>query len=200
MKSLIIIPSIFEAEQIETKSKYQEYNEISDKLLFAISGIAKTGLKITAEIVQKKEIKAIILLGMCGDLTNENRTGNAYIINKVTNKKSDLNIDNNSIGFFQNIFGRSDLVTVNKGVFTKTRKTNLYRYAKLVDMETFYYALLSKELNVDFNAIRVISDDCTSDIKEHFKGSKQNTTELKNLKKAQTVIKDIFNSIVKHLS
>lgn len=212
MKTLIIIPTIFEAEKLSVKTRLREITRISDKLLLTISGIAKSGIKTVRDIVPKEHIDKIILIGMCGDLTEHKRIGNIYIINSVTNKELTININNDLIinklikdipkandGAIKNTEFAS-LLTVNKPVFSDTRRSNLSKYAQLVDMETFHYTQLSKDLGIEFNSIRVVSDDCSNDLKNYFKGIEKDTTQGAGLKKAQFIIKDLFDSIVKQLS
>jgi nucleoside phosphorylase len=90
MKTLIIIPSIFEAEKLPVKTKFHEFTKISENLLLTISGIAKSGLKTIKDIVPKENISKMILIGMCGDLTDDNRIGDTCIIIVCKNKELTL--------------------------------------------------------------------------------------------------------------
>ncbi len=209
MKTLVIIPSIFEAKLIAVKPILHEYIKVSDKLLLTISGIGNSGIKTVKEIVKKETVKDLVLIGMCGNLSEKERMGQSYVVDSVTNKKLILPLDkknNELIKSFLDSHNKltphtkpADLITVNKPVQTAERRSDLSKFAELVDMETFHYAELCKDMNLRLSAIRVVSDNCNTDLKEYFKGKEKNTIEVKRLKKAQVTIESIFNSIVKQL-
>ncbi|MEI6093612.1 MAG: hypothetical protein WCQ47_08050 [bacterium] len=201
MNKLILIPTEFEASCIVNNMRRGDFKYLKDgkdKVILSICGIGLTSLKSIDEIRSKEIIQKIIVVGMAGDLTNENRLCNTYIIKTVTNKKEVINLkghDNEQIKGI-NHDGYASLITVSKPVYTKTRKQNLANYADLVDMEGFHVAKFCEQNNLELLMIRTVSDNCEGDLDKYFhKHSDQNGLP-KELIKAQEIIASIVNKLL----
>ena len=187
MKTIIIIPTVFEASQV-SKELYSDNN-----ISLYISGIGKKSAETVKKIL-KKNISRVILLGFAGSLTG-NQIGKVYNIETVTDKKDTIKLD--SFRFLNN--EKASLVTINKSVHTDMRRQNLISFAELVDMEGYHVAKVCRERKVDLNIIRIVSDSCDSNLENYFKNPSLNKQIPENLLLAQKqlakMVKTIHNSI-----
>lgn len=201
MNKLILIPTEFEASALVKNMHRGEYKYIKDgenKTILSICGIGLTSLKSIDEIRSKENINKIIVVGMAGDLTNENRLNNTYIIKTVTNKKDVINLRTHDHEQIKDIIhdGYASLITVNKPVYTKTRKQNLANYAELVDMEGFHVAKFCEYNRIDLLMIRTVSDNCEGNLDKFFDKHSDRSGLPKELIKAQENIAEIVNKLL----
>jgi len=182
MNQLIIIPTEFEAAMVVQRPKKGDYscitncspclsNECLDKVFLCLSGVGKTSAKVISRIMEKEKIDEVVLIGMAGNLTEENCLGGIYIIKTVTDKKETLNVEDLLTEETRHLNHDSyaSLVTVNRPVYTKAIKQDLSNYAKLVDMEGFYVAKLCIEHKLKLTMIRVVSDNCDTNLEIYFR-------------------------------
>ena len=210
MNQLIIIPTEFEAAMVPLRPKKGDYscitncspclkNECGNKVFLCISGIGKKSSKSIIRIMEKEKIGKIIVIGMAGNLTDENQLGGVYIIKSVTDKNEVLNIEGLLIDGTK--YSSSDdyasLITVNRPVYTEARRRELSSYADLVDMEGFYVAKLCQEHGLMLTMIRVVSDNCDTNLELFFRNKLGIEQLPKQFLVAQKKISEVVEIIVK---
>ena len=210
MNQLIIIPTEFEAAMVPSRPKKGDYscitncspclsNECGDKVFLCISGIGKKSSKSISKIMEKEKIETIIVIGMAGNLTDQYRLGGTYIITSVTDKNEVLNIESMLIDGTKHLNndGYASLITVNRPVYTEKKKRELSSYANLVDMEGFYVAKLCQKHGLMLTMIRVVSDNCDTDLELFFRNKLGIEQLPKQFQVAQKKIAEVVEIIVK---
>ena len=184
MRSVILVPTKFEAELVQGNIKSAPY--------FMVSGVLWRTAKTIERLVQEQKVKKVVLLWFAGDLTRTHRVGEAYNICSVTNKKEELRLKTLKGLNLKN----STCITVTRPVYTKQRKENLKEHAELVEMECYYAAKKCKAYDIDFYSIRIISDNCDRGLSEYFNFKKV----CPELRIVQERLAEISKSLVAILS
>ncbi len=210
MNQLIAIPTEFEASMLAKKPAKGSYMCIKDcepcsnskcesKIFLCISGVGATSSKVIKAAVEKDNIKKLIVIGMAGNLTSENRFGKIYLVKSVTDKNNVISLKKTSSEQTTCIKhdGYVTLLTVNKPVFTKERKLSLSNYAELVDMEGYQIAKFCAQNKIELTMIRAVSDDCMGDIGKFFMNKAGLIPIPSELLLAQKKIAETVNAIVK---
>jgi len=162
-KSVILIPTKIEAQLVEKK----------DHII--ISGIAKGTIKTLKRLHEVTPISKAVLIGFAGRLDDSLEIAGTYNVTEVTNGVHHL-----SLSAITKKWLNVSIITVKKPVHTISKKLELAKIAKLVDMESFYFVEYCLLNNITPYMVRIISDNCDRPLLDFFKASafKETKTEL----------------------
>lgn len=145
----------------------------SDKthLLRTGVGMQKAEEALSAYL-EKYQPEKIINVGTAGSLNSDFSVG---LITEPVRIRNEREEEINPIPLFQNqsLFKKSILLTVNDAVQNQKQKKKLFNQfsADIVDMEAFALAKLSRQHNIDFHCIKIISDHADEHTIDDFKNN-----------------------------
>jgi nucleoside phosphorylase len=210
MNHLIIVPTETEASMLAKKPSMGSHlcirtcdtcskDKCQDKVYLCISGIGRTCARTTQAMIEKEKITKVTLIGFAGNLTSENRLGHMYIIKTVTDKDDVISMKKPTEKDIDHINhnGYATLITTNKPVCTKERKMNLSNYADLVDMEGYHIAKLCDQKGVSLHMIRIVSDNCDTDLEPFFSKGPEQKELPPQILTAQKKLAETVNTIAK---
>jgi hypothetical protein len=186
MKTLILVPTMFEAKILDKDIEKNKIKNINKNYDLIVCGIGKKSLKTIKENLNYKNF---ILLGFAGNLKEKNLVGKTFNISMVSNKYETLELKT-----FKNLKLKSANILTSKTPINSKEKKEKLKNFDLVDMETFYLAKFLKSIKKDFYCIRVVSDNAdTKEIKNYFLEIKKPNQKINPFILS---LKETFNTIL----
>lgn len=185
MKFVILVPTHFEAQLVPGNIKHQNN--------FVVSGMLKHTAQKIKKLIEQDQPKKIILLGFAGDLSRNDRIGQAVNVNSVTYRGETLKLK----VLEELCLPSASCITSKVPVYEKDLRTELSKKAELVEMECWWAAKLCHENKIDLYSIRIISDNCNKSLADYFFFKKEPSPELLS---AQQELARISKALVSTLS
>ncbi len=202
MKNRVLIVAAMEEEIAELRGILTDY----DNLRFFVSGIGMANASALAGEISAFKPTHVINVGIAGALTPETKIADVYGIDRVLHHDLDItdlvDIEKGhlssgpvyvDIKTFNNL-EQVSLATGSKFVsdIKERIEIGVRSGAKLVDMETVVYAKICESLNVDFYAIRGVSDGISLNNEEEKYQANLEVAISKTVEVASGIIEEIL--------